>query len=1133
MASISLQEFLGGSTIISDSSIKDDEEEKKRKKAELEKLLKEESKEEDFISAKEAGIKISPLSDFAKKENIITQLSKDKDKKKSKEKKTITLKEFLGDSVVSGSADAPDVMKGSVLDGGTVQDGYSTWDDFKENLLRRTYLAAAKDTGQATVDTINWAGKKLGADEKVIDYQFEKIPEPDYFGGSLSRDLLGFAVPYFGVSKLAGAANLITKIPKATTLVGRSVRASLKGEAAAHLAFSPFEPRITNLIQMYPHLANPISEYLQADTKDSEDLARLKMTLEGGILGIAIDKLLSLVGRAKASGLKANQLKNTDKPIKNFNKVRKNEADIVDDATGVVPKSLRDDINIKSTVEKDIKSINKVVKDDLTAIKLNPRVRDRIANFMSDLFERAEVTRNPLIRISHQIYDVMTTPRIMKIIRDEKLLQKHKVSTEEIMNLFRSTIRESAQDLNRMSQLAKAYGKFLDDGKASKSLRKELENQGIDSELLLTDTFKRLDNIRRGMMVGRWATAARNFVSQVGRQGINVLNDAVRFGGEQLWTKLTGRRLQNVPADPIRTFQGFVDIFRQINPRRFIKVKKDVTNILSAFPKLKDRLFLRYSSDIQSATGTKFSPLGIGERAVDIFNVFNRFQEFITRRAVFQNALDAIIRGKPEVYGKGATLGKIVSDPNLMNTIRKKDLASAIDIALEATYALNPKTGIAKTFVEFVNKMPFTLSLLIPFPRFLVNSLKFLFEYSPLSTARGVAGVALDIPSVMLSFSADGTWTKGFLKRLSKGDVGGMSKAILGWGIFATAYQIRGSKLAGEKWNEIVVGDKTIDTLPYNPLAAYLYVADLVHRYQKGLRVFPKNPTKELMKVFAGTRGGTGLYMVDQVIDLLSSDMSSQKMNKVVDFVGKIANQYMTPFKTYVNLYEGGKEFITGEPVPATKDTRTAPLEFEKNVEGFIKGSGESIKRNFKSIFNKEELPDYTSTTHAVFDPETNTWVARPLRAEGVNVFGKKIPAPFISEFTGLTIRQEKNAAEKEMDRLNIAYNEIFRTTGIPFLDREYKNVLAPQIHIGLSKLVTSQKYLSLNPNIQLLIVKEFLTEAKKNAMTALQSKPELIPYLMEYQISNIPKTQRQALNSVLGKDYIDTLIKEFQSGKR
>ena len=42
----------------------------------------------------------------------------------------------------------------------------------------------------------------------------------------------------------------------------------------------------------------------------------------------------------------------------------------------------------------------------------------------------------------------MTTPRIMQMIRDEKLLQKHKVSTEEIMNLeFRSTIRESAHRL--------------------------------------------------------------------------------------------------------------------------------------------------------------------------------------------------------------------------------------------------------------------------------------------------------------------------------------------------------------------------------------------------------------------------------------------------------------------------------------------------------------------------------------------------------------------------------------------------------------------------------------------------------------------------------------------------------------
>ena len=74
----------------------------------------------------------------------------------------------------------------------TVQDGYSTWDDFKENLLRRTYLAAAKDTGQATIDTVNWAAKlELPNIDKngIKSINLEKVPEPEYFGGSFIRDL--------------------------------------------------------------------------------------------------------------------------------------------------------------------------------------------------------------------------------------------------------------------------------------------------------------------------------------------------------------------------------------------------------------------------------------------------------------------------------------------------------------------------------------------------------------------------------------------------------------------------------------------------------------------------------------------------------------------------------------------------------------------------------------------------------------------------------------------------------------------------------------------------------------------------------------------------------------------------------
>jgi hypothetical protein len=48
--------------------------------------------------------------------------------------------------------------------------------------------------------------------------------------------------------------------------------------------------------------------------------------------------------------------------------------------------------------------------------------------------------------------------------------------------------------------------------------------------------------------------------------------------------------------------------------------------------------------------------------------------------------------------------------------------------------------------------------------------------------------------------------------------------------------------------------------------------------------------------------------------------------------------------------------------------------------------------------------------------------------------------------------------------------------------------------------------------------------------MKVLQNDASLVPYLMEYDISKIPSDQRKILNDVLGSDYINTLLREFQS---
>jgi hypothetical protein len=45
---------------------------------------------------------------------------------------------------------------------------------------------------------------------------------------------------------------------------------------------------------------------------------------------------------------------------------------------------------------------------------------------------------------------------------------------------------------------------------------------------------------------------------------------------------------------------------------------------------------------------------------------------------------------------------------------------------------------------------------------------------------------------------------------------------------------LRKQDYAGEKWYEFKIGDRTIDTRPYNPLAAYLFVGDVINRLMDG-----------------------------------------------------------------------------------------------------------------------------------------------------------------------------------------------------------------------------------------------------------------------------------------------------------
>ena len=131
-----------------------------------------------------------------------------------------------------------------------------------------------------------------------------------------------------------------------------------------------------------------------------------------------------------------------------------------------------------------------------------------------------------------------------------------------------------------------------------------------------------------------------------------------------------------------------------------------------------------------------------------------------------------------------------------------------------------------------------------------------------------------------------------------------------------------------------------------------------------------------------------------------------------------------------------------------------------------------------------------------------------------------------------MSIISEKNAAEKILDKNGFLPQEIFRSTGIPELDKAIKMQIAPKIAIQLSAIVKLPFFQKLDVATQNYIIKKQLTKYKKQAGETIRNDSSIAGYLLEYKIKDIPKDKRALIDQYLGKDFLFQLIEEFQSGK-
>lgn len=128
-------------------------------------------------------------------------------------------------------------------------------------------------------------------DRNPADPMADRVaPEALTVTGGLVNDVSQFVaglIPAGRLLRMGGVA-----VGANASAGARVAAAGAQGAIADFTAFDPHQERLANLIEQYPSLSNPVTQFLASDPNDSEAMGRLKNALEGLGIGVALDVVL-------------------------------------------------------------------------------------------------------------------------------------------------------------------------------------------------------------------------------------------------------------------------------------------------------------------------------------------------------------------------------------------------------------------------------------------------------------------------------------------------------------------------------------------------------------------------------------------------------------------------------------------------------------------------------------------------------------------------------------------------------------------------------------------------------------------------------------------------------------------------
>ena len=668
-----------------------------------------------------------------------------------------------------------------------------------------------------------------------------------------------------------------------------------------------------------------------------------------------------------------------------------------------------------------------------------------------------------------------------------KLLRDYDLNMDDLGNLIAADVSESARILQKAGQAKKLLSSEV--SRLSQSLDdvmsfdlfgydKQIKDQMADAKKLLEKHDVRgfveaidpdgakgilgktmagareLDALRLGLMTSQTATTVRNYVSGITNVGFDTLTRGLDLGLK----KIAGKSTLSPNSEVFGVAYGL------INKKEAAAVE---TIFEMGFEEKASKLF-RQLADIGSVGGGmpdgKVTRLGQLARNA---NALNTISDNMFKRAALvgnlKRSLNQLYRNAakdPRAYREQFGKELDADDFNLISIMKKgrfndvfgtkqgqKALDKVVNDSLFFTFQRPPQNALSRALVNNMHRVPFLGSSFVPFPRFIMNAMRFTYEYSPayLILNKEAREQTIDegksalnrIPLVNLKTNDEviDSYTEA-------------SKGLVGLGVLAGATAFRMNQLetfgleGGERWYEGRNSKgETFDLRPFFPAAPYLFFGDFIARQMMGEPLKPQF-VQGAIQALSGTqfRAGLGLYALEDAVgNIIEQGVTGEAAGEIASrAAANIVATFFIPFTAGQDLYN---TFVAPDDERVVKDRNVEDLWSLLVYKGLSRVPGNNaIEKKLAEFGVIREAPDVLIT--------------------GTSEEKIRRKIPISRQTSGILYNERKNRFEKELDRLGISRSSVYGgKSGIREYDYLYKLLIREYVDEHIIPFTKTKKY--------------------------------------------------------------------------